>query len=300
MGGPPSRAIAAARLVLALCCLPPPAALAQTTDERKGPFEVGEDWFWISIVIGSYVALHFLNGAFVKLKKYLRRKAILKKIAESEITPEELEQLRMVSSFNETQVMWLYSRFKEMDQDDSGALTLEELVTLEEFEMNPLAHRLMKIMDENHDRHLAFEEFIAAMDIFHEGSPRERKLKTLFAIYDVNGDGRICRDDLFHILEKVTLMEEKLEKKKKKKKKKKDDDDSDDDSDSDSEEEKEDPLTVIQRLQDEHESFLKRVVEQVFEETSSDTMFITFEDFVKVVSQSDFEGRMTINLFNDG
>ena len=65
--------------------------------------------------------------------------------------------------------------------------------------------------------------------------------EALFAKHDVNGDGRICRDDLFHILEKVTLMEEKLEKKKKKKKKKKDDDDSDDDSDSDSEEEKEDP-----------------------------------------------------------
>ena len=221
-----------------------------------------------------------------------------KKIAESEITPEELEQLRMVSSFNETQVMWLYQRFKEMDADDSGALTLEELVTLEEFEMNPLAHRLMKIMDENHDRHLAFEEFIAAMDIFHEGSPRDRKLKTLFALYDVTGDGRICRDDLFHILEKVTLMEEKLEKKNKKKKKKHHDDDSDTDSD-DSDDEKEDPLTVIQRLQDEHETFLKRVVEQVFEESSADTQFITFEDFIKVVSQSDFEGRMTINLFND-
>ena len=94
-------------------------------------------------------------------------------------------------------------------------------------------------------------------------------------------------------------MEEKLEKKKKKKKKKKKEHDSDSDSDSDSDDEKEDPLTVIQRLQDEHETFLKRVVEQVFEESSADTQFITFEDFIKVVSQSDFEGRMTINLFND-
>ena len=54
-------------------------------------------------------------------------------------------------------------------------------------------------------------------------------------------------------------MEEKLEKKKKKKKKKKKEHDSDSDSDSDSDDEKEDPLTVIQRLQDEHETFLKRV-----------------------------------------
>ena len=164
-----------------------PAPVHAATEEAQNPFAYPNDWFWISIVIGSYFGLHFLNSGFAKFLKYRRRKAILKKIAESEITPEELEQLRMVSSFNETQVMWLYQRFKEMDADDSGALTLEELVTLEEFEMNPLAHRLMKIMDENHDRHLAFEEFIAAMDIFHEGSPRERKLKTLFAIYDVNG-----------------------------------------------------------------------------------------------------------------
>ncbi len=54
-------------------------------------------------------------------------------------------------------------------------------------------------------------------------------------------------------------MEEKLEKKKKKKKKKKKEHDSDSESDSDSDDEKEDPLTVIQRLQDEHETFLKRV-----------------------------------------
>mmetsp|Transcript_9495 Transcript_9495/g.21558 ORF Transcript_9495/g.21558 Transcript_9495/m.21558 type:complete len:82 (-) Transcript_9495:48-293(-) len=74
-----------------------------------------------------------------------------------------------------------------------------------------------------------------------------------FKIYDVDGDGKISREDLKETLQLITMS-----------------------NDAD---------------------FLEEVLDQVFQEADSDEDgFILFEDFSKVVMNSDIEGKLTIDF----
>jgi Ca2+-binding EF-hand superfamily protein len=47
-----------------------------------------------------------------------------------------------------SQINHLYKRFTQLDRDNSGSLSADELLCIPEFAMNPLAHRFLDILQQ--------------------------------------------------------------------------------------------------------------------------------------------------------
>jgi len=91
--------------------------------------------------------------------------------------------------------------FKKLDKDASETLCVEEFLALPELKENPLVQRVVQVFDTNKSGELDFSEFVRGLAMFTSKSiDREQKLKFLFNIYDMDGDGFICNTELFDVL----------------------------------------------------------------------------------------------------
>lgn len=106
----------------------------------------------------------------------------------------------MKDPFTKDELRRLHKRFKKIDRDSSGALSIAEFMKLPGIKENPLAHRVINIFDTDKDGEVDFNEFIGGMSIFSTKSDVTQKLKFAFQVYDVDRDGFISNGDLFRIL----------------------------------------------------------------------------------------------------
>ncbi|KAJ3159644.1 Calcineurin subunit B type 2 [Geranomyces michiganensis] len=120
--------------------------------------------------------------------------------ASSRLQADELEDLQSISNFSEAQIKTLYSRFKHLDKDNSGSISVEEMTAIPELAMNPLANRVVAVFDADGRNEVNFRQFVEALSVFSKSAKRDQKLNFAFKVYDVNGDGVIDGSDLFHIL----------------------------------------------------------------------------------------------------
>jgi serine/threonine-protein phosphatase 2B regulatory subunit len=74
-----------------------------------------------------------------------------------------------------------------------------EFLSIPELSMNPLANRILVVFDKSKKQELNFKEFIDNLSVFSIKTPREKKLKFAFDVYDVDLDGYISKDDLLYI-----------------------------------------------------------------------------------------------------
>mmetsp|Transcript_9496 Transcript_9496/g.21559 ORF Transcript_9496/g.21559 Transcript_9496/m.21559 type:complete len:187 (-) Transcript_9496:48-608(-) len=170
---------------------------------------------------------------------------------------EKIEELKMISNFSDKELNRLIRIFNQLDLDKSGTIVTQELFQMKEFRANPFIHRITKVSlgkeDDGDNTSLSIQEFAQLMSVFSIRATREQKLRYAFKIYDVDGDGKISREDLKETLQLITMS-----------------------NDAD---------------------FLEEVLDQVFQEADSDEDgFILFEDFSKVVMNSDIEGKLTIDF----
>ncbi|KAJ3053843.1 Calcineurin subunit B type 2 [Rhizophlyctis rosea] len=118
----------------------------------------------------------------------------------SKLHPDEIEELQAISSFTPAQIKTLYNRFKHVDKDNSGSLTVDEMTAIPELAMNPLCLRIVEVFDSDKRGEVNFKQFVSALSVFSKGARREQKLSFAFKVYDVNGDGVISSSDLFIVL----------------------------------------------------------------------------------------------------
>lgn len=92
--------------------------------------------------------------------------------------------------------------FKELDLDGNGVIDVEELsqvgVTIEGISQAQIVGILAKV-DRNNNSTVDISEFVAAVCMLQE-SQDEALLKKAFNTLDVNGDMRITKAELFHVL----------------------------------------------------------------------------------------------------
>eukprot|EP01127_Copromyxa_protea_P006868 TRINITY_DN16811_c0_g1_i1.p1 TRINITY_DN16811_c0_g1~~TRINITY_DN16811_c0_g1_i1.p1 ORF type:complete len:181 (+),score=53.17 TRINITY_DN16811_c0_g1_i1:50-592(+) len=119
---------------------------------------------------------------------------------ETNLSPEEIEDMKLMSNFSERELKRLHRRFKKLDTDGSGTLTIDEFMSIPELAVNPLLERVIQIFDENKDNEIQFSEFIKALSIFSDKGNKEGKLQFAFKVYDMDGDGFISNGELFQVL----------------------------------------------------------------------------------------------------
>jgi len=100
--------------------------------------------------------------------------------------------------FDADEIRRLEKRFRKLDTNGSGSLTPDELTSLPALKQNPLVKRVVETFDTDGNGELDFQEFIQGLSIFSakSGASREDKLKFVFKIYDIDGDGFLSNADL--------------------------------------------------------------------------------------------------------
>uniref|UniRef100_A0AAZ3SEG5 EF-hand domain-containing protein n=1 Tax=Oncorhynchus tshawytscha TaxID=74940 RepID=A0AAZ3SEG5_ONCTS len=102
--------------------------------------------------------------------------------------------------FDADEIKRLGKRFKKLDLDNSGSLSVEEFMSLPELQQNPLVQRVIDIFDTDGNGEVDFKEFIEGVSQFSVKGDKEMKLRFAFRIYDMDKDGYISNGELFQVL----------------------------------------------------------------------------------------------------
>merc|ERR1739838_980869 len=103
-------------------------------------------------------------------------------------------------AFDAEEIKRLGKRFKKLDLDGSGSLSIEEFMSLPELQQNPLVRRVIDIFDDDGNGEVDFKEFIQGLSHFSAKGDMESKLRFAFRIYDIDNDGYISNGELFQVL----------------------------------------------------------------------------------------------------
>jgi len=106
----------------------------------------------------------------------------------------------MCSHFDPEEIARLGKRFRKLDLDNSGSLSVDEFMSLPELQQNPLVQRVIEIFDQDGNGEVDFREFIEGVSQFSVKGDKMSKLKFAFKIYDVDKDGFISNGELFTVL----------------------------------------------------------------------------------------------------
>lgn len=106
----------------------------------------------------------------------------------------------MVTHFDPDEIRRLGKRFRKLDLDGSGTLSVEEFMSLPELQQNPLVQRVIEIFDTDGNGEIDFKEFIEGVSQFSVKGDKNSKLKFAFQIYDIDQDGFISNGELFQVL----------------------------------------------------------------------------------------------------
>ncbi len=69
---------------------------------------------------------------------------------------------------------------------------------------NPLGPRICSLFEEGSD--LTFARFVQTLSSFAVSAPKEEKLRMIFRLYDVDGDGLVSETDLKEIVSLLLLL----------------------------------------------------------------------------------------------
>jgi len=166
-----------------------------------------------------------------------------------------LENIVQGSNFDRDEVERIRKRFMKLDKDNSGTIEREEFLSLPQISSNPLATRMIAILDEDGGGDVDFQEFVSGLSAFSSKGNKEQKLRFAFKVYDIDRDGYISNGELFIVLK----------------------------------------MMVGSNLKDQQ---LQQIVDKTIMEADLDRDGkISFEEFTKMVENTDVSMSMTLDQF---
>ncbi|KAF2259339.1 EF-hand [Lojkania enalia] len=111
-----------------------------------------------------------------------------------------LDNIASGSNFDREEVDRLRKRFMKLDKDNSGTIERDEFLALPQISSNPLATRMIAIFDEDGGGDVDFQEFVSGLSAFSSKGNKEEKLRFAFRVYDIDRDGYISNGELFIVL----------------------------------------------------------------------------------------------------
>ncbi|KAJ1569742.1 Calcineurin subunit B [Cladochytrium tenue] len=112
----------------------------------------------------------------------------------------QLEEMVASTNFTADEIQRLYKRFVKLDKDGSGTIDKDEFLALPQIASNPLAARLLSVLDGDGTGDIDFKEFITGLSAFSAKGNKEEKLRFAFKVYDMDRDGFISNGELFLVL----------------------------------------------------------------------------------------------------
>ena len=139
-----------------------------------------------------------------------------------------LKLILLYSVVDADEIRRLGKRFRKLDLDNSGSLSVDEFMSLPELQQNPLVQRVIDIFDQDGNGEVDFKgkevilicledpiifliiilftEFIQGVSQFSVKGDKESKLRFAFRIYDMDNDGAISNGELFQVHISLTLQ----------------------------------------------------------------------------------------------
>ena len=112
------------------------------------------------------------------------------------LTRRRRRRRRRGRSRSRRQILLLYKRFRTLDKGKRGYLQSSDLTgSIPELSINPLNKRVAYFYDG-----INFKEFVRILAPYSPKASPNDKIKALFAVWDVNGDGRVCKEDVAMVL----------------------------------------------------------------------------------------------------
>ncbi|KAM7252652.1 hypothetical protein ACFE04_008161 [Oxalis oulophora] len=119
----------------------------------------------------------------------------------SMLTQYDIEEVQehCTNVFSQQEIISLYQRFCQLDRNGGGFISAEEFLSLPEFAVNPLSHRLFPMLDG-----LNFKEFVAFLSAFSPRATLQHKIEFIFKVYDSDGNGKVSFNDMLDVLHDLT------------------------------------------------------------------------------------------------
>lgn len=112
------------------------------------------------------------------------------------VDEELLEELDVTTHFTREEILRLHRRFGALDASAHGTITGEQLFEMPELAHNQMRARLEEIWSDKTGGDITFRDFVTLLAPFARGCPRDQKFRFAFAVYDADGDGKLGEDDL--------------------------------------------------------------------------------------------------------
>ncbi|XP_013782821.2 Kv channel-interacting protein 4-like, partial [Limulus polyphemus] len=125
---------------------------------------------------------------------------------QTRFTPEAIEKLCENTKFNKRELQLMYRGFKQ--ECPSGMVKEEAFKGIyaqffpRESDTSQYAHYVFNTFDQDHSGSITFNDLVAGLSILSRGTVQE-KLRWVFNLYDINGDGYITKDELSRIISSV-------------------------------------------------------------------------------------------------
>ncbi|CEP02403.1 unnamed protein product (mitochondrion) [Plasmodiophora brassicae] len=116
----------------------------------------------------------------------------------------EIEELKMISPFDDKYLRRLCARYLRMDTRRRGYITLSQMMKMGEFQLCPFRDRMAEVFRAGlKSSRMTFQDFAQTLAVFSRGTPRDHKIRFLYKVYDADGDGVVSRMDLLTTLRAV-------------------------------------------------------------------------------------------------
>ena len=127
---------------------------------------------------------------------------------ENKLPDELMEEYKMISGFDESEIYRLRQQYYIYSHDQE-LLSSDSFLAVEWVEVNPLKDRLRSIFGFDDNDKIDFRKFLETVSAFNceAFGRREMKIKIAFRMQDMDGDGVITKPDLVSYLERTTAME---------------------------------------------------------------------------------------------
>lgn len=147
---------------------------------------------------------------------------VVPEINVTEISDTDLDEFNFSDTmFTKEEIDRLRIRFQKIDTDSSGCIEKDEFFSIPGLKDNPLAMRIMDVLDVDRNGLISFDEFINGLSIFltgdnknKDGTKKNQKLMFAFKIFDIDNDGYISNGELFLVLKMMigdNLSDENLQ-----------------------------------------------------------------------------------------